>query len=93
MPDGRSSMTAYNQAHQKADQVRVLDLDLYNIPKHANEKSLKSLLGKNHIYKAEVDQNYLNGSNLGTGRISIRLREDQEYKDVQSKLQEAGVLS
>ena len=76
MPDGRSSMTAYGQSQQAADQVRILDLDLYNIPSGADERSIKKLLGKSHIIKAEVDQNNLIGTNIGSGRLSIRLRED-----------------
>lgn len=77
MPDGRSSMAAYGQGQQAAENVRLLDLDLHDIPAGADEISLKKIIGASHIIKAEIDQNNINGANTGRGRVQIRLREGQ----------------
>lgn len=90
MPDGRSSM-AYGVADQDAEKVHVIDLDLHNIPSQIDEQSLKKMTGARHIVKTELGQNSLKGTLTGDGRVSIRLPQGQDYGDVKSQLQKAGI--
>ena len=90
MPDGRSSI-AYGLTNPVPEKVRVIDLDLHNIPPGADERILKKLTGARHIVKTELAHNSVSGALTGDGRLSIRLHEGQDYQDVKRNLQKAGV--
>lgn len=90
MPDGRSSV-AYGLTSPALENVHVIDLDLHNIPPGADERILKKLTGARHIVKTELGHNSLSGALTGEGRLSIRLHDGQDYRDVKKKLQKAGV--
>lgn len=90
MPDGRSSI-AYGLTNPAPQKVRVIDLDLHNIPLGADERTLKKLTGARHIVKAELGHNNVSGALTGVGRLSVRLHEGQDYRDVKKNLQKAGV--
>ena len=90
MPDGRSSME-YGLSSPKPDGVRVVDLDLHNMPPQADERSLKELTGGLHVVKTALTQDSVKGTLTGDGRVSIRLLQGQDYLDVKHKLQKAGI--
>ena len=65
---GGSSLTAYNRV-RAADEVKVIDLQLNNLPETADLIGVKKMSGAKNIINVHLDEDNMKGICTGTGRI------------------------
>ena len=68
----------------------VVDLDLRDLPESANTESLKKTSGVKHIISASVDEDSIKNVCLGTGRIKLRLQNQEELDQVKMRFLQEG---
>lgn len=88
---GKSSMSAYNQVQPLAA-TRVVDLELKNLSANADLIDVKKMSGARHVISAALDEDNMKGICLGTGRIKIRLNQDENLEDIELNFARRGVM-
>jgi len=56
---------------------RVVDFEINSIPAHWTGEDVKRAAGVRHVVGTEVDQDNVKGTCTGTGRVQIRLSENE----------------
>ena len=65
---GASSLSAYNQNKAPAE-IRVVDLQLRNIPANADKIGVKKMSGARHVISVALEEDNMKGVCTGNGRI------------------------
>ena len=89
---GKSSLNAYNQQRNPAD-IRVVDLDLKNLPQNSDLIGVKKMCGAKHIINVHLDEDNMKGICTGTGRIQIRLNANENLEDIELNFANKGVIA
>jgi len=86
---GQSSMTAYNQASES----RMVDLQLRNLPANSDIIGVKKMSGAKHIVGVNLDEDNMKGICLGTGRIQLRVSENQPLDEIELNFAKQGIVA
>lgn len=78
---GQSTLGAYNRVRQP-DEVTVVDLELRNLPEHADKLSVKKMSGAKNVINVALDEDNFRGVCKGTGRIQIRLNQNENLDQI-----------
>ncbi len=79
---GKSSLANYNQT-RNPDEVRVVDLELKNLPEGADKLGVKKLSGAKQVINVNLDEDNFRGVCKGTGRIQIRLDRNENLEAIE----------
>ena len=79
---GASSLQAYN-ANKPANEIRVIDLELKNLGENVDKIEVKRMSGARHVINVALDEDNMKGTCRGTGRIQIRLNQNENLDDIQ----------
>ena len=71
-------------------QTYVVDLDLKDLPPTTQVQDLKKISGAKHVISATVNEDNLKGHCTGTGRIKLRLTNEDNLESIKLKLVNAG---
>ena len=88
---GQSSMAAYNRVQEPAA-TRVVDLQLKNLPANTDLIEVKKMSGARHVIKAAIDEDNMKGICLGTGRIQVRLNQNEKLEDIELNFASKGII-
>ena len=88
---GQSSLTAYN-ANKPASDIRVVDLELKNLGENVDKIEVKKMSGARHVISVALDEDNMKGVCRGTGRIQIRLNQNENLDDIELNFASKGVM-
>ena len=88
---GASTLQAYN-ANVPAAEVRVVDLELRNLGEHIDKIDVKKMSGARHVISVALDEDNMKGVCRGTGRIQIRLNQNENLDDIELNFARGGVM-
>ena len=88
---GQSSLAAYN-ANKPASDIRVIDLELKNLNENVDKIDVKKMSGARHVISVALDEDNMKGTCRGTGRIQIRLNQNENLDDIQLNFASKGVM-
>ena len=88
---GASSLQAYN-ANKPAADIRVIDLELKNLNENVDKIDVKKMSGARHVISVALDEDNMKGTCRGTGRIQIRLNQNENLDDIQLNFASKGVM-
>jgi len=88
---GASSLTAYN-ANKAPSEIRVVDLELKNLGEGVDKIEVKKMSGARHVISVALDEDNMKGICRGTGRIQIRLNQNENLDDIQLNFTSKGVM-
>ena len=88
---GASSLTAYN-ANKAPSEIRVVDLELKNLGEGVDKIEVKKMSGARHVISVALDEDNMKGICRGTGRIQIRLNQNENLDDIQLNFASKGVM-
>ena len=88
---GQSSLSAYN-ANKPAGDIRVIDLELKNLNENVDKIDVKKMSGARHVISVALDEDNMKGTCRGTGRIQIRLNQNENLDDIQLNFASKGVM-
>ena len=74
-----------------ADEVRVLDLQLSNLPTSADLIGVKKMSGAKNVINVALDEDNMKGICTGTGRIKIRLNAEENLSDIELAFAQKGI--
>lgn len=65
--------------HISADvnKLKVVDLDLGQLPQHIDEQDIKRIAGVKHVIVATVDVDNMKGICTGTGNVKLRISDGE----------------
>jgi len=78
---GKSTMASYDRV-QPPSATRVVDLCLSGLPSNTDLIGVKKMSGARHVISAQLDEDNMKGICTGTGRIQIRLNQDENLDDI-----------
>ena len=87
---GESSLKAYNRIVAPSE-VRVVDLQLQNLPANSDLIGIKKISGAKHVINVALDEDNMKGICTGTGRIQIRLNQDENLQDIELAFARKGI--
>ena len=65
---GKNSLAAYNQ-NKDPSEIRVVDLQLRNLPGNADKIGIKKMSGARHVISVALEEDNMKGICTGNGRI------------------------
>ena len=68
--------------HKQANTGEVVDIVLSNMSPEMTEAQVKQIANVKHVISANVDIDNLKGTCTGTGRIQVRLNDDETAETV-----------
>ena len=74
-----------------ADEVRVLDLQLSNLPENADLIGVKKMSGAKNVINVALDEDNMKGICTGTGRIKIRLNAEENLSNIELAFAQKGI--
>lgn len=81
------SIAKYQQANAKST---VVDLDLKGLGENTQAEDLKKIAAVKHVISAQVETDSIRNVCLGTGRIKLRLAENEDVDNVKLQFLKAG---
>lgn len=87
---GASSLQAYNRV-RNCDEVRVIDLQLGNLPSSSDMIGVKRISGAKNVINVALDEDNMKGICTGTGRIQIRLNAEESLADIELAFAQKGI--
>ena len=87
---GSNSMQAYNRV-RACDEVRVVDLQLSNLPESSDLIGVKKISGAKNVINVALDEDNMKGICTGTGRIQIRLNAEENLGDIELAFAQKGI--
>ena len=88
---GASSLGAYNQ-NKAPSEIRVVDLQLRNIPSNADKIGVKQMSGARHVISVALEEDNMKGICTGNGRIQIRLNQNENLDDIELNFAGKGIM-
>lgn len=85
-----SSLARYQSITAENQKGEVVDLDLRALPQQTKEDDLKKIANVKHVISATVDQDSITSVCTGTGRIKIRLGNNETAEKVMLQFLKAG---
>lgn len=67
---GKSAM---EHISKDASKLKIVDLDLGQLPEHIDEQDIKRIAGVKHVINATVDIDNMKGVCKGTGNVKLRI--------------------
>lgn len=83
-------MQAYNRV-RACDEVRVVDLQLSNLPESSDLIGVKKMSGAKNVINVALDEDNMKGICTGTGRIQIRLNAEENLGDIELAFAQKGI--
>jgi hypothetical protein len=65
-------------------------LDVNGLPSHANADDLKKISGVKHVILATIDEDAIRNVCIGTGRIKVRLAQNEDLENVKFNFVKEG---
>ena len=87
---GSNSMQAYNRV-RACYEVRVVDLQLSNLPESSDLIGVKKMSGAKNVINVALDEDNMKGICTGTGRIQIRLNAEENLGDIELAFAQKGI--
>lgn len=88
---GKNSLAAYNQ-NKDPGEIRVVDLQLRNLPGDADKIGIKKMSGARHVISVALEEDNMKGICTGNGRIQIRLNQNENLDDIELNFAGKGVM-
>jgi hypothetical protein len=79
-----------NKYQQANAQSTVVDLDLKGLGENTQVEDLKKIASVKHVISVQVDSDSIRNVCLGTGRIKLRLAENEDIDNVKLQFLKAG---
>lgn len=93
MLQSSSNLITAGGTHPVADQgnVRVIDLQLSGLPTNTDNITVKKMSGARHVIQVKLDEDRMKGTCKGTGRMQIRLNQNQNLEDIKANFAIKGI--